>query len=406
MSLTARRTILGILSVLFAIVATALIFYSNGWRLDIETWSIDKLGGLYIAGTVPRDVSITIEKANFILNPGLLRSGTFIPNLFPKNYAVEAAKKGYRTWTKDFAVEPSKVTKTYPIVLMPNELPFVRLSDNTTDFSVGPSYIATTSTHGGLFIGGLPAAGSEVVSWSVDGTLAITRNKTGQFFLIDTQEGNSATNLSLLMQNTNGEKLATAIFHPTINSRLIVSTQKRAYEWLLNDFSLRRLSDNPAERIITIGRNVLWHHGTTTGTLINTNDTTALSIIKDRLISQPDAQFSLSPDGEKLAVTANFEPGKIRIYFLTANDAYKKQPADFVILNTGGSEAYPAFSWHESSAYVFIRSGGALKFVEIDNRQPMNFQTLSSAAEGSYYDERERQLYLLSGDSLYRADME
>ncbi len=66
----------------------------------------------------------------------------------------------------------------------------------------------------------------------------------------------------------------------------------------------------------------------------------------------------------------------------------------------------PIFSWHESSAYIFVRSGGALKFVEIDNRQPMNFQTLSSAAEGSYYDERERQLYLLSGGSLYRADME
>ncbi len=405
MSLSTRRAILSILIFLFIIVVTALIFYSNGWHVDLETFRIDKLGGLYISETIPRDVLIKMEKAHIELNPGILTNGTFIANLFPKNYALEVHKDGYQTWTKEFTVEASKVTKTYPIILMPTQASTTLIASHVIETWIGPAAEAWKNTNNNLFINNEAAVGNEVIAWSSDGSYAITKTQRNQFFLINIAEHNTATNLSLLLQNLNREKVITALFHPVSATTLIISTNAGLYTLSSENFSLVRLDNKPVSHLISVGNAILWKSGDQVKTSDPASIKPEIAILKDKLLSQDNLVATLSPDKKKLAISYDFEPGKIRVYFLEENEVYKKHAGDFNIIDTGIPLVHPQFAWHESSAYLFIQKEDSLVFAEIDNRMPMNFQTVATHIHSFGYGADRNELYFFASSSLYKAEL-
>lgn len=127
MTLKIRRLLFYSLTGLFLISGSVIIFYSNGLRLDLETLTINKLGAIFLK-KMPDNAVVNIEKSNFHFESGILNSGLFIANLFPKTYHVKISKPGYRDWNKDLEVKPSLVTEVPPIILLPEKLEFKKIA--------------------------------------------------------------------------------------------------------------------------------------------------------------------------------------------------------------------------------------------------------------------------------------
>ena len=118
MTLKTRRVFFYSLILVFLFAGAGLVFYSNGWRIDWETMEISQSGGLFIE-TASSHYTVKIGKKNYAPNSGLLYSGALTTHLFPKTYRVEVTRENYESWKKELSVEPSLVTKTYPVILMP-----------------------------------------------------------------------------------------------------------------------------------------------------------------------------------------------------------------------------------------------------------------------------------------------
>jgi len=120
MTLNNRRLLFYIFIALFIPIGILIVFYSNGWRFDLETFTISKLGAIFFEN-IPTDVSINIEKTNINFTPGFLKSSLLIANLFPKIHPITISKNGYQSWHKEIPVKPSLVAEIPPIMLLPKK---------------------------------------------------------------------------------------------------------------------------------------------------------------------------------------------------------------------------------------------------------------------------------------------
>ena len=200
MTLRARKILFYLLTLIFFAMATAAIFYSNGWRFDLETLSISKLGGIYFE-KVPDNSILTVEKANAEFNPNFLRSSFLIPNLFPKKYLARAGRENYQTWTKEISVYPSLVTEIQPIILLPEKLILNEpLNKNISDFWEKSGKVITASKSEELFFEKNKISGVKLVAWSDNADAILTKNN-GNFYLINLANPKSALNISLMFFN-------------------------------------------------------------------------------------------------------------------------------------------------------------------------------------------------------------
>lgn len=120
MTLKTRRILFYSLAAIFPFIGAVAIFYSSGWRFDLESLSINKLGAIFFK-KIPADSAIIIEKTQIKFEPTLLNSGLYVANLFPKTYYAKVLKTAYRSWTKELTVRPSLVTEVPPIILIPEK---------------------------------------------------------------------------------------------------------------------------------------------------------------------------------------------------------------------------------------------------------------------------------------------
>ncbi len=120
MTFKTRRILFYSLMLAFFVFAALVIFYSNGWRFDLETFQINKLGAIFFEN-IPTDVTIKIEKVTLQFEPNFLKSSLLIANLFPKTYPATISKNGYQPWHKEIPVKPSLVAEIPPIILLPEK---------------------------------------------------------------------------------------------------------------------------------------------------------------------------------------------------------------------------------------------------------------------------------------------
>lgn len=353
MLLKTRRVIFYSLIAVFCVSGTGLIFYSNGWRLDLETFRVNQLGGLFIEVAAP-DVKIQVGKNNFNPETGFFRYSSLITDLFPKTYAVSVSKDGYQLWKKELAVKPSLITKVYPVILIPQNPKQELVLKNMEDFWVGPKHWAIVQASR-LLIDGSPALGREIVSWSASGNKAITFSPaTKNYYLVDIAKNNTALNLAYLLRNYKNEKLIDARFYPQEDHRLILTSSGGLYALDAVRLTISSMTDEKAQ-----------------------------SLFKGKL----------SPDGEKLAFLDVKSGNKIKVIFLETSEEFGKAKGESVILETGFSEAPQNFDWDQTSSYLFIQYGNTLYFSDIDERSPLNLQLVS--------DKVRKYQYQLAADSLY-----
>lgn len=127
------RTILFLICfVLFILTAPSIIFYSQGYRIDLNPppggKTITQTGGLFLK-IEPKQVEIYLngkleKKTDFFFGSAL------IENLLPRKYKIEIKKEGYYPWEKNLEVKEKEVTEAKNIVLFPENPNFSILTEN------------------------------------------------------------------------------------------------------------------------------------------------------------------------------------------------------------------------------------------------------------------------------------
>ncbi len=113
-----RSLSLGILVLVFALIAPLILLYSLGYRLDDE-YSLQKTGGIFIHSS--ESESAVFVDGEFLKNSGFLIRNTLIQDLVPnKEYKIEVHKENFQSWVKTLYVYPSIVSEGR-VLLLPNE---------------------------------------------------------------------------------------------------------------------------------------------------------------------------------------------------------------------------------------------------------------------------------------------
>ena len=131
------RTVLFLICLfLFLLIAPVTIFYSQGYRFDIDSKKITQTGGLFLK-IEPKQVEIYIngklkKKTDFFFGSAL------IENLLPKKYKVEIKKEGYHPWEKNLEIKEKQVTEVKNIVLFSENPTFNILTAGVKNFWFSP----------------------------------------------------------------------------------------------------------------------------------------------------------------------------------------------------------------------------------------------------------------------------
>lgn len=443
MTLRTRRILFYGLTLLFIILGTIVIFYSSGWRFDLETMQINQLGALFFETMTPSGATITIDKSKFEFHQGFLQSGILIANLFPKTYTVRVTKSGYQNWIKELEVLPSLVTAAPPIILLPEKQLLAKpLKEKIADFWIGPQYLITLNNSGSLEFNGQKIIGSRIYKWSETGDAAITTRNDGTYFFVNLDRPSSAINLNLIFSNLKTPSLSRAKiqsidFHPLDENQFVISTDKEllilntsklalafAYEYPPDSFAI------DSSEIIFAHEGKVYLYNLTLDTkeiLVDkifepiTNiqispskylvslleksgqlyvfDRKSLNLVK---VGENISKTIFSPDSKKMAAIGRSK--ELSIYYFADPDKERKKgekPARFSI----GSIQEEALSWHKNSGYLFIKYPSNLYLLEANNLLPINFQVIDLENKKYQYNNAENSVYLLKNGNLYKVPL-
>jgi len=156
MTFKARRILFFIFLAVFIPSSAGIITYSQGWRFNFETFTVQKTGAIYIE-TQPKEVLIKIGPKSFADESGIIQKGTLITDLLPKNYQIEIQRNGYFPYYKNITVKPSLVAEAVEIILIPTNLKSeLKISNNLKgekfiDFGADASKIIIKNSKNNLY---------------------------------------------------------------------------------------------------------------------------------------------------------------------------------------------------------------------------------------------------------------
>ncbi len=417
MTLKTRRIIFYGLFFVFFPISIGVIFYSQGWRFDFENFGIKKTGAAYIE-TTPKNVVIKLNNKIIPDQSGLIRSGTLIPDLLPKNYKIEIQKNGYWTYLKNIKVEPSMVSELIDTILIPQKFEKITAIEKIK--------------------------GGEIITLSAK-KIIVKNPQNKIYYLYKFNEPATALNINASFNNSlkKSEVIENVALHPFNDDRLLIKSVNGLYifdtrklqieivfqneknnkilAWFANNSSIYIVKSKiPAVysyNLITKTENELAELPENLPVIIKTETSDsgseigflgksgALSIfnIKDkkfRQIADNAKKFSFSPDSKKLFFIGN--NGKISVYFI--EEWYKnakKKTGDVVNFSLKNEGLIKNAYWYKDSYHLFIKYDDKVDFMEIDDRPPLNQYPIIAESESDYYNTNENLLYFIQNKTLY-----
>ncbi len=189
-----RRIIFYALVALFIILGVGVVLYAQGWRFDFALWRAEKVGAIYVQ-SFPRDASIFLNGEPVPNQSGFLSRGTFIPELFPRNYSLTLKEGGYLDWHEDAEVLPSLVAALKYAVLVP-DAPATTSVTSLKNFFVATGELISETASDTIVWRGNTIGHGELASESENFKNIIFKStRTGAYLLYDFDNGTS-TNLS------------------------------------------------------------------------------------------------------------------------------------------------------------------------------------------------------------------
>jgi hypothetical protein len=185
MTYRTRTVLFYILLVIFLVGGTGVVFYSQGWRIDFHTWTLEKVGALYLR-TFPKDASLRLDGKPVKNGSGILSEGTLANSLFPKTYTLDVSAPGFVPWRQTLVVQPRQVTERKYLVLVPEtHMPLAGTSSTQAFWLLPDTTLIRKTTTNALVApqGSLP--GTDVIAWSDNARYVITRSATKDYVLTD-----------------------------------------------------------------------------------------------------------------------------------------------------------------------------------------------------------------------------
>lgn len=423
MNILARRFSYGSAFVAFFVIAPLIVLYASGYRYNLTTGRIDKVGALYLF-SVP-------EKSNISLNskPTGKTTPTLLTAIHPGKNLITISREGFHPWQKTLDIKSGETTFVRDVSLFKLRPEAKIVSPGGRSFLIAPdkewySYIdpnghirlvnvATGDTRlAGEFLA------DELHQWANDKSLILFTLSNNWFTL----NLNSLAVKPLAPYITANHRLVR--FDPVVGGKYWALRSNSLY--VLTDYNhgQRRVAENvddyylTSDRVITIERNTdgrylrsysladmapQWKHLLTAGQnmrLVSAGNNGMITMISQDetfIIDQndgsdianiPAAKFTQWQD-QKLLIAGDFE-----IYYFDSKSRKTR-------LVDRTANLIAAVFWHPSGNYFLRVINNRVETVELDNRDILNINTLADVIGQTWalFNSIGDKLYILTADS-------
>ncbi len=220
-----RRIIFYILLAAFFIFGAVAVFYAEGWRVDIATLRVKKVGGIFVR-SFPRDAALFLDGKPVANGSGFLSQGTLIDDLFPGTYDLALSAEGYKDWHETLDVQPALVAENRFAVLVPATSTRIAATDAVQSAFPENNDVVFETAHNAI------VWNNQIIG---TGTLlgatpqyALIQSSDGAYRTVDLTNG-MTTNISILLGSAGiNSRAVTHIFIDPQNSAMVIAATKMA----------------------------------------------------------------------------------------------------------------------------------------------------------------------------------
>jgi hypothetical protein len=438
MSKNGRRTLFYTLLVIFIFGGAAIVLFAEGWRIDLPSLRISKIGGIYVR-TYPNDASLSLNGKPVQNQSNFLSSGTLISNLFPKNYRLTITAPGYRTWTENVAVSPSLVANHEYAVMVP-ATGTVAASGTVENFAVFGNTAIIQTTNNVISFNETPIGSGVFVAASPHLDALVFKNAAGSFLFESLPGGTSVDLSSALLPygiTTSDPRVrfyplngaATLILTPTKAAivtegappSVIVSRAPRDAAFVTASAAPSPAMTAWARSMTGSGSSTIFFYDPSSGTITSSTIATDGSIISLQWI-----------DGNTLGILT--DRGDLSVY-TTPNETFRHladdvhafratadgsriaalESSSLEIFTPGNPEGYYRFNipdidrttnaiWYHDDDHLFVVYPDHVAFLDLEDAGVTNFTTIANGTDATY-DPSTNALFLIGLDhQLLRFD--
>ena len=434
-----RVQIFYLLVVLFFIIGTLVVLYAQGWRFNVETWAVDKVGGISIR-SFPDNAKILLNNKQIKNESTFLNKGTFISSLLPKTYRVELQESGYDEWRESAAVSPSLVVELRYAVLVPQNATTVA-TGLVQNFSVENNVLTVQNSDGSITSGNISIGKGTLIDESSDGNSIITKNQTnGKYLLYQLQNG-TTTDLTAILTKDGATKsdISNMFFDPRDTNTIIAGGSSKI--WLINLAGMKATRIEKTSMGETLSSSTAAGPSLIAWTESKKSETSSTIVVYDESSDGIIASSSLPGKNSGLEwVKDNLlgilqDNGELYLYdvqsqsvkkiaddvkYFSATDngssiaALENRSMEIIPLD-GMSENYYRFNlpniadvqrvfWYKDSMHLFVEYADHVSFLDLKDAGLNNFTTVS-AGTAPFYEADGNALYIIDqSGNLIRFD--
>ncbi|MFH0874105.1 MAG: PEGA domain-containing protein [Candidatus Komeilibacteria bacterium] len=412
MTITQRRIVYSLFFLLFFIISPLIVLYATGYRLDLTSGSISKVGALYIK-TYPSGAKV--YRNNLYTKR---KTPTQIVNIPSGLQTISVIKDGYQPWTKELRIEAGKTTFVEDIVLFRETFTSEKLGAGGSQLVLSPDreLAAYADNNNKLAIVNLTAgtidtsiilpAASRIKRWSQDHSrLAYQTREQWNIVDIGSQKVWPLANyikgpISNLHFGSTGDDIWVQAGSSLWRLNLLTGKKQIAAnetkDFYITADSLVQLSSDNHLLLAKITTNSQQVYALPAGDYQYIAD-----FRNDVVLLQGNNQFFIWSN-EQLRDTISatqFDWRKNKIILTNGYDIWRYDTADqsTTLLDRTGSQPQ-LIRWHPSESYITEVVGGQIQIIELDNRgEKRHLITIAPLSQGDYtFDPKGEKIYILT----------
>lgn len=435
MSSQLRKGIFYGLVFVFMVLGTWAVLYTQGWRIDFGALKIRKVGAIYVQSFPPK-AKIYLNDVEIKNNSWFFQNGTFINNLFPKNYKLTLVYNRYKTWEETIPVLPTQVSEVKYAVLVPEDSLYETGSE-------GPFLVMNHNLirkeKGSLVYRGSILKGTSILGWTNDGTRVLSSDAKSTYYWSNLVNG-TTTPLNPILKKL-GISSPELLVNPEDTQKIIVLTPtqlffldptqgtltsldspkllKKQEELIVNPAAIApsrfllgwghfNQSENSSSLVLydIFLRNRLntppsfpgkiikleWTTNNRLGVLLDNGNLFLYTVSGNKLapIASDVRDFEFSPDGDRVATLGR---KSLEIISLSGNDD------DYRRLNIPNINSVQKIIWYRDLEHLLVVYPNSVRFLDLNDRALENFPTVINSGMADY-DKDSNKLYYLDGEKI------